>query len=141
MNLFRSFGLAIAALAVALTAAGGAESGNSFPAGDFPAAVAIQSDGKLVVAGWAIPGGVLVTRFEADGGLDSSFGSSGRSTTALDYGATSVAIDVEGRMLVLTAHTCSGFTPTASSTIRSATTVSWPSPTGSSQRSRSSRTA
>ncbi len=42
MNLFRSFGLAVAALALALTVAGGAESGNSFPGGDFVAALAIQ---------------------------------------------------------------------------------------------------
>jgi uncharacterized delta-60 repeat protein len=104
MNLFRSVGAAVAVLAVALTVAGGAESGNSFPAGDFPTAIAIQPDGKLVVAGWANPGGVLVTRLEADGGVDPSFGSSGRSTTAIDYGANSVAIDPEGRILVLTSQ-------------------------------------
>lgn len=105
--MFRRVGLAVAVLAASLTVAGGAESyvhpyGNRFPYGDFPAALAVQPDGKLVVAGWANPGGVLVTRFEADGGLDPSFGSSGRSVSAADSGgANSVVIDAEGRILVL----------------------------------------
>jgi uncharacterized delta-60 repeat protein len=93
-------------LAAALVVAGGAESyvhpyGNRFPYGDFPAALAIQPDGKLVVAGSVSAGQVLVTRFEADGSLDSSFGSAGRIVTDADHGAVSVALDAEGRILVL----------------------------------------
>jgi len=104
--LLRSVGLAVAVLAAALVVAGGAESyvhpyGNRFPYGDFPAALAIQPDGKLVVAGSVSAGQVLVTRFEADGSLDSSFGSAGRIVTDADHGAVSVALDAEGRILVL----------------------------------------
>jgi uncharacterized delta-60 repeat protein len=106
LNLLRSVGLAVAVLAAALVVAGGAESyvhpyGNRFPYGDFPAALAIQPDGKLVVAGSVSAGQVLVTRFEADGSLDSSFGSAGRIVTDADHGAVSVALDAEGRILVL----------------------------------------
>lgn len=104
--MFRSVGLAVAMLALALVVAGGAESsvhpyGNRFPAGDFPAALAIKPDGTLLVAGSVSAGQVLVTRFEADGSLDSSFGSSGRVVTDADHGAVSVAVDAEDRILVL----------------------------------------
>jgi uncharacterized delta-60 repeat protein len=94
----RAFGLTIAALGVALGLAGGAGSWGS-PGGDVANALAIQPDGKIVVAGSA-DSGMLVTRFQADGALDSSFGSSGRVVTAGEKG-NAVAIDSEGRILVL----------------------------------------
>jgi uncharacterized delta-60 repeat protein len=93
-------------VAVALVVAGGAESyvhpyGNRFPNGDFPAALAIQPDGKLVVAGSLSFGTLLVTRFGSDGSVDPSFGSSGRVLTTADQRAVSVAVDSERRIVVL----------------------------------------
>ena len=98
---FRGFGLTIAALGLALGLAGGAGSWGS-PGGDLAAALAIQSDGKIVLAGstGAGFGKVLVTRFDADGRLDSSFGSSGRVVTDGDSGE-SVVLDDLGRILVV----------------------------------------
>ena len=100
MNLLRGFGLALVVVAVALVVAGGAES-IAFPGGDFVGALAVQPDGKIVIAGSVSMGKVLVTRFEANGALDSSFGSSGRVATDVDRWAGSMALDSEGRILVL----------------------------------------
>jgi uncharacterized delta-60 repeat protein len=67
--------------------------------------VAIQSDGKIVLAGNAIIGGrdeIAVARYNTDGSLDSSFDSDGKVTTTIgeaDY-ATSVAIQSDGKIVV-----------------------------------------
>jgi uncharacterized delta-60 repeat protein len=73
------------------------------------AAVAIQPDGKIVVAGSSGPGGadagdsdVVVYRLEANGALDGTFGVNG--TVKLDGGAIEVgramALQPDGRILV-----------------------------------------
>lgn len=71
-------------------------------------AVAQQSDGKIVVAGehWSGPGGIdfALARFHRDGSLDRSFGSDGivRTDTGITsgYGATAVAIQADGKIVV-----------------------------------------
>ncbi len=70
--------------------------------------LAIQQDGKIVTAGWSIPGGstppylFALARYNADGTLDTSFGSQGVVTTTFsswtDY-ACSVAIQSDGKIL------------------------------------------
>jgi uncharacterized delta-60 repeat protein len=69
-------------------------------------AVAVQADGKIVVAGQAVFPSLaardfLVARFEPDGGLDESFGTGGIVTT--DFGAaewaTAIALQPDGRIL------------------------------------------
>jgi uncharacterized delta-60 repeat protein len=80
---------------------------------DFPghssgaAAIALQSDGKLVVAGSALgpvgPPDFAVARYNSDGSLDASFGSGGRVTTDFagrsDNGAA-VTVQPDGKILV-----------------------------------------
>ena len=67
--------------------------------------VAIQSDGKIIVAGNAVIGGrdeIAVARYNTDGSLDSSFDSDGKVTTTIgasDY-ANSVAIQSDGKIVV-----------------------------------------
>lgn len=75
-------------------------------------AVAVQSDNKIVVAGW-ITGSAhngenfLVVRLNADGTLDTSFGLSGRTAIAFDVAgnmndwATGVAIQSDGKIVVV----------------------------------------
>jgi uncharacterized delta-60 repeat protein len=78
-----------------------------------PNAAALQSDGKIVVAGEAqsADGTVsefAVARFNPDGGLDTHFGNSGKVTTAfippqpggISNSATVVMIQSDGRILV-----------------------------------------
>ncbi len=71
------------------------------------AAIAVQSDGKIVVAGGALtalgPGDFAVARYNPDGSLDTSFGSGGRVTT--DFAGRSdngvaVAVQPDGKILV-----------------------------------------
>jgi uncharacterized delta-60 repeat protein len=77
---------------------------------DFAAAVAVQPDGKIVVAGSARSGTDAVTtdfavsRYNPDGTLDSDFGNGGRVTTDIvestDYGH-GVAIQADGKIIVV----------------------------------------
>jgi uncharacterized delta-60 repeat protein len=69
-------------------------------------AVAIQSDGKIVVAGYGISGGnydFAVVRYLSDGTLDTSFDSDGKVTTDFssgnDYGHA-MAIQSDGKIVV-----------------------------------------
>jgi uncharacterized delta-60 repeat protein len=69
--------------------------------------MAIQSDGKIVVAGLSYDGGDWdfgVARFTTDGSLDTDFGNGGKLTTAQspgdDSGATSVVIQSDGKIIV-----------------------------------------
>jgi uncharacterized delta-60 repeat protein len=72
---------------------------------DYAYAVAIQSDGKIVVAGYAPVGGnnnFALARYNSDGSLDTSFGSGGMVTT--DFGsendrASAVAIQRDGKIV------------------------------------------
>jgi uncharacterized delta-60 repeat protein len=70
-------------------------------------AVAIQPDGKIVVAGISRPPGgdpdIAVSRYNADGSLDTAFGTGGRVT--VDFGpypsvANAVAIQADGKIVV-----------------------------------------
>jgi uncharacterized delta-60 repeat protein len=56
---------------------------------DYPLAVAAQSDGKIVVAGWSFNGSsddFAVVRYNANGTLDLSFHGTGKVTTAIGNG-------------------------------------------------------
>ncbi len=73
---------------------------------DYAAAVAIQPDGRIVVAGWTSDGGgadFALARYTAAGDLDASFSGDGRVTTAFSSSsdlATAVAIQPDGRIVV-----------------------------------------
>jgi len=73
---------------------------------DYGASVAIQSDGKIVVAGSAnfgSAGGFALVRYNSNGSLDNNFGSGGIVTTAFgNYGASgnSVTIQSDGKIVV-----------------------------------------
>jgi uncharacterized delta-60 repeat protein len=78
---------------------------------DWAFAVALQSDGKIVVAGSSrsvVPGArrydVAIARYNRDGSLDSSFDGDGRVVTAiapeLDAFATDLALQADGRIVV-----------------------------------------
>ncbi|GBE00189.1 calx-beta domain protein [bacterium BMS3Abin07] len=79
-------------------------------------AVAIQSDGKIVVAGdSAVSGttfGFTLVRYKTDGSLDTSFGSGGIATTAIGTGAlaSDVAIQSDGKIVAAGASALSGTT-------------------------------
>lgn len=67
--------------------------------------LAIQADGKLVVAGFGFPGSdvnIAVVRYNTDGSLDSSFNGTGIVTTSIGTvsNATSVAIQADGKIVV-----------------------------------------
>ena len=72
---------------------------------DFGEAVAIQPDGKIVVAGTSFNGSTYVfalARYSTNGDLDPTFGSGGRVTTAIgnmDDRATAVAIQPDGKIV------------------------------------------
>jgi uncharacterized delta-60 repeat protein len=71
--------------------------------------VAIQADGKIVLAGWSWNGSdydVALVRYEEDGTLDSTFGTGGKVTTALTPGegnsdvARAAAIQPDGKIVI-----------------------------------------
>ena len=68
--------------------------------------VAAQTDGKIVVVGYATAGGVekfALARYNADGTLDTSFGDSGRVLTDVGISgsnATGVALQKDGKIVV-----------------------------------------
>lgn len=70
-------------------------------------AVALQPDGRIVVAGESMQGGyfqVAVARYEADGSLDPSFGSGGVVTADLSPGhdrPRDVAVQPDGKILLV----------------------------------------
>jgi uncharacterized delta-60 repeat protein len=75
------------------------------PSGDSAYAVAIQTDGKIVAAGFSLNGPnfyFALARYDADGSLDASFGSGGKVTTAMvsdHLGASAVAIQSDGKIV------------------------------------------
>lgn len=77
--------------------------------------VAVQADGKIVVAGEAIIGSTYdfaVARYNANGSLDTSFDGDGKRTTPIGAGydyAESVAIQSDGK-IVVAGHSHSGVT-------------------------------
>src|SRR5438093_4060762 len=68
--------------------------------------VTVQTDGKIVVAGYATAGGVekfALARYNADGTLDTSFGETGCVLTAIGISgsnATGVALQKDGKIVV-----------------------------------------
>ncbi len=64
--------------------------------------VAIQSDGKIVVVA---TGGVLIFRFNADGTIDSSFGSNGIVANLIPMNGAAVALQSDGKIVVAGAGT------------------------------------
>ena len=72
---------------------------------DYAYAAAIQSDGKIVVAGYAWNGSnydIAVVRYNSDGTLDTTFGTGGKVTTGWGHNeyAYSVAIQADGKIVV-----------------------------------------
>lgn len=73
---------------------------------DYAQAVALQTDGKIVVAGYYESGAVTeaaLARYTAGGGLDTSFGTDGELITALgssDSYLRAVAIRADGKIVV-----------------------------------------
>ncbi len=68
---------------------------------DGASALAIQADGKVVVVGWA---GFGVARYNRDGTLDATFGVSGKVMTDFTSGsgyASGVAIQADGKVVVV----------------------------------------
>jgi uncharacterized delta-60 repeat protein len=68
--------------------------------------VTFQSDGKILVAGYAFIGGnydFAVARYNVDGSLDTSFGSSGKLTTpvgSVDEFSQSITVQSDGKILI-----------------------------------------
>ena len=73
---------------------------------DFATAVAIQPDGKIVVAGFVgqsgsfPPNGTALVRYNADGSLDNTFSGNGIVSDAILTTVNAVAIQADGRILV-----------------------------------------
>jgi uncharacterized delta-60 repeat protein len=73
------------------------------PAG--ASAVAVQPDGRIVTAGGGEAGGFLATRFNADGTLDSGFGSEGTvvvpvGEVGFDSQANAILVQPDGKIVV-----------------------------------------
>jgi uncharacterized delta-60 repeat protein len=69
---------------------------------DVANAVAIQADGKIVVAGRS-DGNLAVVRYNTDGSLDAAFGTGGKVTTTIVnqlLAANAVAIQADGKIVV-----------------------------------------
>src|SRR5207245_5340246 len=84
---------------------GGGRVLTNFAGRDEASALALQSDGKIVVAGFSGAGGrqdFAVARYNPDGSLDPSFGSGGRVLT--DFGgddeAAALALQSDGKIVV-----------------------------------------
>jgi uncharacterized delta-60 repeat protein len=73
---------------------------------DYAQSVALQSDGKIVVAGYSFIVGnydFAVVRYNTNGSLDTSFGTDGKVTTAIGAGndfAHSMALQSDGKIVV-----------------------------------------
>ena len=71
-----------------------------------PFAMAIQTDGKLVVAGEAFPGShsdFILARYNANGSLDTAFGNGGKVTTDFggDESAKGMALQADGKIVAV----------------------------------------
>ena len=82
----------------------GITSGNFSPSNESMYAIAVQADGKIIVAGSTDVGNgdALLLRYDTDGSRDETFGSNGQSV--VDFGAdetaTSIAIQSDGKIVV-----------------------------------------
>jgi len=70
-----------------------------FGGSEFANAVAIQTDGRIVVAGQTATD-LALARYKPDGGLDPSFGTGGKVTTGGQDFADAVAIQPNGKIVV-----------------------------------------
>lgn len=73
---------------------------------DYGSAVAIQTDGKIVVAGYASNGtdhDFAVVRYNTDGSLDTTFGSDGKVTTDFGYNdmGEGITLQPDGKIVVV----------------------------------------
>ena len=78
---------------------------------DVANAIAIQSDGKIVIAGVAaaVPnGGGVITRYEPNGALDTTFGINGKLYSPVD--ANDVAIQANGKIVIAGGAVANGIT-------------------------------
>jgi uncharacterized delta-60 repeat protein len=87
------------------TFAGGAGTERFFPSEETIglSAVAVQPDGKIVLAGEENPGSVIVVRLLANGEFDPGFGAGGKVTTPFPGGfgeARAVAIQPDGKIVI-----------------------------------------
>jgi uncharacterized delta-60 repeat protein len=86
-------------------------------------AIALQDDGKIVVAGYADAAGSTpkfgLVRYKTDGSLDRSFGSRGKVLTSVGYGAAAfgVAVQRDGK-IVVSGETLIGESDTAFALVR-----------------------
>jgi uncharacterized delta-60 repeat protein len=86
--------------------AGGIATSQFAPANDFANAVARQSDGRIVVGGYAQFGSnrdIELVRFNADGSIDNTFDFDGKVNTALGTGndeIRAIAIQPDGKIVV-----------------------------------------
>lgn len=75
--------------------------------GDALSAIALQPDGKIVVAGSLLHNnftlGFVVARFNADGSMDTTFGTGGKTTTTFGSNATgyALAIQPDGKIVIV----------------------------------------
>jgi uncharacterized delta-60 repeat protein len=90
-----------------------------------PETVKIQSDGKIVVAGYSFAGGAnadfAIARFNSDGSLDTSFGSGGKVVTDIGDAAdhpNSIVIEPDGKILVVGTSGPTGNAPTDLALVR-----------------------
>jgi uncharacterized delta-60 repeat protein len=70
---------------------------------DIANSIALQSDGKIVVAGYKYTSGIYnfaVVRYNTDGSLDTSFDTDGKVTAAFDGSANSIALQSDGKIVV-----------------------------------------
>ena len=70
-------------------------------ANDQAATIALQSDGKILIAGFSY-GNAMVARLNADGGIDTSFGTNGIAilASADAYSAEDLLVQSDGKILV-----------------------------------------
>ncbi|MCS6926252.1 MAG: delta-60 repeat domain-containing protein [Candidatus Binatia bacterium] len=71
--------------------------------GDFASALAVQADGKLVVAGYvsmAPQYSIALLRYNPDGTLDTAFGENGKVTTGDSHVASGLALQADGKIVV-----------------------------------------
>ena len=78
----------------------------------FAESIAIQNDGKIVVAGWSMVNGghnvFTIIRYTKNGALDTSFDDDGIVTTTFESTANSVKIQNDGKIVVGGTSTFSG---------------------------------
>jgi uncharacterized delta-60 repeat protein len=76
----------------------------TFGSNDYANSMAIQPDGKIVLAGCALSTVFALARYNTDGSLDTGFGTGGKVTTAIGPGnddhGESVAIQSDGKIIV-----------------------------------------